>query len=151
MEKSKLAEAIKNSGHSAEVKEGKQYIEVTVPPEKFHSLMKTLREKEEFLFDYMFSLSGVDYGASLGVVYHLRSTNHGHSVVVKTLTNDRQTPVIDTVSDIWRTAEYHEREVFDLLGINFSNHPDLRRFFLEKTAGFPLRKDFSDDVNIVTK
>jgi NADH:ubiquinone oxidoreductase subunit C len=72
-------------------------------------------------------------------------------MVLKARTSDRNNPELDTVSDIWKTAEYHEREVFDLLGIKFNNHPDLRRFFLDKTFGYPLRKDFRDDVNVVTK
>ena len=66
-------------------------------------------------------------------------------------TSDRQHPQFDSVSDIWKTADFHEREVFDLLGIRFSNHPDLRRLFLDNSWGFPLRKDYVDDINIVTK
>jgi NADH:ubiquinone oxidoreductase subunit C len=54
------------------------------------------------------------------------------------------------VCDVWRTAELHEREVYDLLGVKFNNHPDLRRFFLEEGwVGHPLRKDYVDEINIV--
>ena len=74
-----------------------------------------------------------------------------HSIVLKTRTSDRENPQIDSVSDIWQTAEFHEREVYDLLGIKFKNHPDLRRLFLDNSWGFPLRKDYVDDINIVTK
>jgi len=84
-------------------------------------------------------------------VYHLRSTKYNHSVVLKVRTSDRKDPHFDSVSDIWRTADFHEREVFDLLGIKFTNHPDLRRFFLSRSMGFPLRKDYVDDIHIVTK
>jgi NADH:ubiquinone oxidoreductase subunit C len=84
-------------------------------------------------------------------VYHIRSTKYNHSVVIKTRTPDRDNPTIDSVTDIWQTAEYHEREVFDLLGIKFKNHPDLRRLFLSRSWGFPLRKDYVDNINIVTK
>ncbi len=87
----------------------------------------------------------------LVLVYHLRSTKHDHIIVLKTRTSDRETPIFDSVSDIWKTAEFHEREVFDLLGIKFKNHPDLRRLFLDSSWGFPLRKDYVDDINIVTK
>lgn len=151
MDKIQLGEFIKLIGQDIEIKEGKQYIEVTVPPSKLYSLAKQLREREEAQFDYLFCLSGVDYGQDLGVVYHLRSTIFDHVVVLKTRTSDREHPQLDSVADIWKTADFHEREVFDLLGIRFTNHPDLRRLFLDDSWGFPLRKDYVDDINIVTK
>jgi NADH-quinone oxidoreductase subunit C len=151
MDKIQLGEFIKSIDRDLEVKEGKQFVEVTVPPAKLYSLARQLREREEGLFDFLFCLSGVDYGQDLGVVYHLRSTTYDHVVVMKTRTSDREHPEIDSVSDIWKTADFHEREVFDLLGIKFANHPDLRRLFLDSSWGFPLRKDYVDDINIVTK
>jgi NADH-quinone oxidoreductase subunit C len=151
MDKIQLAEFVKSIDKDLEVKEGRQYTEVTVPASKLYSLAKQLREREETKFDFLFCLSGVDYGADLGVIYHLRSTSYDHTIVLKTRTSDRINPFLDSVSDIWRTAEFHEREVFDLLGIKFTNHPDLRRLFLDSSWGFPLRKDYADDINIVTK
>ena len=151
MDKIQLGEFIKSAGKDLEVKEGKQYLEVTVPPAGLHELARTLREKEETQFDFLFCLTGVDYGADLGVIYHLRSTVFEHMVVLKTRTSDRENPVLDSVTDIWQTADFHEREIYDLLGIKFRNHPDLRRLFLDNSWGFPLRKDYVDDVNIVTK
>ena len=151
MDKIQLGEFIKSLNTDLEIKEGKQYLEVTVPPSKIYMLAKQLREKDETRFDFLFCLSGVDYGQDLGVVYHLRSTKFEHVVVLKTRTSDREHPELDSVSDIWKTADFHEREVFDLLGIKFANHPDLRRLFLDKSWGFPLRKDYVDDINIVTK
>jgi NADH-quinone oxidoreductase subunit C len=151
MDKIKLTEFLKSLDPELEIKDGKQFTEVTVPGSKLHSFALQLREKEELLFDFLFCLSGVDYGQDLGVVYHLRSTRYDHVVVVKTRTSDRVNPHIDTVSDIWKTADFHEREVYDLLGIKFTNHPDLRRLFLDNSWGFPLRKDYVDDINIVTK
>jgi NADH:ubiquinone oxidoreductase subunit C len=70
---------------------------------------------------------------------------------LKTKIANRETPVIESVYDIWKAAEYHEREIYDLLGIKFRNHPDLRRFFLDESWGYPLRKDFVDEVNIIEK
>jgi NADH:ubiquinone oxidoreductase subunit C len=70
---------------------------------------------------------------------------------LKTRISDREKPQIDSVVDLWKTADLNEREVYDLLGIKFTNHPDLRRLFLDATWGFPLRKDYVDDINIVTK
>jgi len=151
MDKIELGEFVKSIDKDLEVKEGKQYIEVTVPPSKLYSLSKQLRLREEVKFDFLFCLSGVDYGQDLGVVYHLRSTVYEHVIVLKTRTSDREHPELDSVVDIWNTAEFHEREVYDLLGIKFANHPDLRRLFLDNSWGFPLRKDYVDDINIVTK
>jgi len=151
MNKIQLAEFVKSLDKELEIKEGKQYTEIIVPASKLHSLAKQLRESEEVKFDFLFCLSGVDYGQDLGVVYHLRSTIYGHTRVLKTVTSDRVNPVLDSVSDIWLTADFHEREVYDLLGVKFANHPDLRRLFLDSSWGFPLRKDYVDDINIVTK
>jgi NADH:ubiquinone oxidoreductase subunit C len=151
MDKIQLGDFVKSIGQDLEIKEGKQYIEVTVPPSKLYLLAKELRERDETQFDFLFCLSGVDYGHDLGVVYHLRSTKFDHVVVLKTRTSDREHPQLDSVADIWKTADFHEREVFDLLGIKFTNHPDLRRLFLDSSWGFPLRKDYVDDINIVTR
>jgi NADH:ubiquinone oxidoreductase subunit C len=151
MDKIQLGDFLISLDKDLEIKEGKQFTEVSVPPEKLYSLARMLREREEVQFDFLYCLSGVDYGQDLGVVYHLRSTVYDHSVVLKTRTSDREKPQLDSVSDIWKTADFQEREVFDLLGIKFTNHPDLRRLFLDSTWGFPLRKDYADDINIVTK
>jgi NADH:ubiquinone oxidoreductase subunit C len=151
MDKIQLGEFIKSIDQELDIKEGKQYVEVTVSPSKLYSLAKQLRDKKETQFDFLFCLSGVDYGQDLGVVYHLRSTIYDHVVVIKTRTSDREHPQFDSVSDIWKTADFHEREAYDLLGIRFANHPDLRRLFLDNSWGYPLRKDYVDDINIVSK
>jgi NADH-quinone oxidoreductase subunit C len=151
MDEIQLKEFIKSIDSDLEIIQGKQYTEVILTPDKLYSFAKLLREREEVLFDFLFCLSGVDYGQDLGVVYHLRSTVHKHTIVLKVRTSDREHPQIDSVSDIWKTADFHEREVFDLLGIRFNNHPDLRRLFLDNSWGFPLRQDYVDDINIVTK
>jgi NADH-quinone oxidoreductase subunit C len=148
MDNIKLGEFIKSLGSDLDIKEGKQFTEVTVPPSKLHSLARELRENEETLFDFLVCITGVDYGNDLGVIYHLRSVKYGHSVVIKTRTADREHPQFDSVSDIWEAADLHEREAFDLLGIKFANHPDLRRLFLNSSWGFPLRKDYIDDDTI---
>ena len=151
MDNKQLEDFIKSIDQDLEIKAGKQFTEVIVPLAKLYSLALKLRENEEAQFDFLFNLSGVDYGHDLGVVYHLRSTVHNHSIVLKTRTSDRENPQIDSLSGIWETANLHEREVYDLLGIKFTNHPDLRRLFLDSSWGFPLRKDYVDDINIVTK
>lgn len=151
MDNIKLGEFIKSLDNELDVKQGKQFAEVSVPASKLYSLARQLRESKELNFDFLFCLTGVDYGNDLGVVYHLRSTSFGHTIVLKVRTSDREKPEFHSVADIWKTADFHEREVFDLLGIRFSGHPDLRRLFLDNSWGFPLRKDYVDDINIVTK
>jgi NADH:ubiquinone oxidoreductase subunit C len=151
MDKVQLTELLKSLEPEAEVKEGKQYAEAVVPAQKLYSFARALRENELTHLDYMMCLTGVDWGKEIGVVYHLHSTRHRHTVVLKVKTSDREKPAFDSVCEIWRTAEYHEREVYDLLGIRFNNHPDLRRFFLDSSWGYPLRKDYVDDINIVSK
>ena len=132
--------------------EGSQFLNITVKPEDLYTLMNQLNENEQTHFDYLFCLSGVDWGEELGVVYHLESTTHRHNVVVKVKTKDRENPNLDSVYSIWKTAEFHEREVFDFFGIKFNNHPNLKRLFLtEDWEGFPLRKDYVDEINMVIK
>jgi NADH-quinone oxidoreductase subunit C len=151
MDNAKLSELIRSFDKEIEVKEGKQFLEISVHASNLYRIANQLKENENTFFDFLFCLSGVDYGNDLGIVYHIRSTKYNHSVVIKTRISDRNNPGIDSVTGIWKGAEFHEREVFDLLGIKFKNHPDLRRFFLSKSAGYPLRKDYVDDINIVTK
>ena len=132
--------------------EASQFLNISVLPEYLHQLMTALKNNPETYFDYLFCLSGVDWEPELGVVYHLESTTHRHTIVVKVKTEDRENPVFDSVSDLWRTAEFHEREVFDFFGVKFKNHPNLKRLFLtDEWEGFPLRKDYVDDINMVIK
>jgi NADH-quinone oxidoreductase subunit C len=151
MDKIQLGEFIKSLAVDLEIKEGKQYLEVTVPPSMLHQLARQLHDKKETQFDFLFCITGLDYGSDLGVVYHLRSTVYDHVVVLKSRIPDREHPQIDSLFDIWQSADFLEREVYDLLGIRFTNHPDLRRLFLDNSWGFPLRKDYVDDINIVHK
>ena len=136
---------------NAEVKLGNQYVEITVKADDLHMTAVQLKKVPQLSFDYLICLSGVDYPESMQIVYHLESVAHRHVVVMKVNTSDRLDPKVDTVSDVWQTAKYHEREVYDLLGVKFNNHTDLRRLFLEDGWGFPLRKDYKDEVRIVER
>jgi len=132
--------------------EGSQFLNITVQPKQFYTLMSQLKNAEQTQFNYLFCLTGVDWGEELGVVYHLESTIHRHSIVIKVKTKDRENPNLDSVYDIWATAEFHEREVFDFFGIKFNNHPNLKRLFLTPDwDGYPLRKDYVDEINMVIK
>ena len=135
----------------SEIVEGQQYIEMTVKADVLHETGLSLKQTDELSFDYMICLSGVDYPENMTIVYHLESIKHRHLMVLKVRTADRINPRIDTLSDIWHTAKYHEREVYDLMGVEFNNHTDLRRLFLDDEWGFPLRKDYVDEVRIVER
>ncbi len=102
-----------------------------------------LRDDNEMQFDYLSCLSGVDYNdRTLGIVYHLASMVYNHKIVLKTFYT-RTDPHIQSVSNVWGTANWHEREVFDLFGIIIDEHPDLRRILLpDDWEGNPLRKDY---------
>lgn len=124
--------------------EEKQKLTVTVEPDKLHQLAKELKENKATNFDFLAQLFGVDYGDKLGVVYFLTSTEDmSREVVLKTATDDRSNPLLDSVTDLWGTANFNEREVYAMFGIRFINNPDMRKFFLNQDwDGYPLRKDY---------
>jgi len=123
----------------------KQFPDFIIPSEKLHDLAKQLKENPETLMDYLISLTAIDRKEGFHVVYHLTSTTFRHVVVLRVILADKANPSTPTVSDLWAGAEYYERETFDLFGIKFDNHPDLRRLFLEDDwVGYPLRKDYKD-------
>ncbi len=132
--------------------EGSEFLTVTVPKEQLHEVCSQLKSNPELKFDYAFCITGMDWGEELGVIYHLESTEFRHAIVVKVTTDDRENPVLDSVCDIWRTSEFHELEIYDFFGIKFNNHPKLRRLFLTPDwDGFPLRKDYVDEANMIVK
>lgn len=111
---------------------------------------KSLYQVAEFLkstagldFDYLNDLTAVDYLDYLEVVYHLTSLKHNHSLVLKTRCYEREKPIVSSVVSLWRAADFQEREVYDLMGITFEGHPNLKRLLLwEGFAGHPLRRDY---------
>lgn len=151
LNKQELSEFILKLVPEATFSEGTQLMEVTVPANQVLALAKELKNQDETAYDYLISLTAVDFTTHLTVVYHLDSTKFRQLIVLKVVLNDRENPVVDSVSSVWTTAEFHEREVFDLFGIRFNNHPNLKRLFLEDDYGFPLRKDFRDEVNIIER
>ncbi len=129
-----------------------QYPTLIVPAEILAELMSLLREDIEFQMDYLVLITGVDYKTRLGCTYLLKSTTNSTSLVVKVIDIDRDQPKVKSVSRLWPTADFHEREIYDLLGIHFEGHPDLRRIFLDDHwVGHPLRKDYSDEVNVIER
>jgi len=151
MEIEKLKEKITAKFEGVEFEEqGSQFLNVIIPPDQLKPLALFLRNDPELSFDFLFCLTGVDWLTHLMVVYHLTSLDHRHTIVTKVKIPDRENPAVETVCDIWKTAEFHEREVYDLFGIKFNNHPDLRRILLDEDwKGYPMRKDYKDEANIV--
>jgi NADH:ubiquinone oxidoreductase subunit C len=109
-----------------------------------------LRTNPDLTFDYLFCLTCVDWKTHLTMVYHLESTKDRHQLVIK-VKLERDKPEIQTVSHIWKTAEFHEREVYEMFGVNFLNHPDLRLLILPDgwEGKNPMRKDYEDPVNLI--
>jgi len=116
-------------------------------PLEIDKLSLFLRDSSELLFDSLMNLSGVDEIKAnlLSVYYHLESTKLKHKITLKVST-DRNKPEVSTVTEVWKGADWHEREAYDLFGIIFLNHPDLRRILMpyDWDAGYPLRKDYEN-------
>lgn len=130
--------------------ESGEWLNMNIPVADFLTTAQTLRNNPELCFDYLFCETCVDWKTHLTMVYHMESTKHRHIIVIK-VQLDRNKPEIETVSHIWRTAEFLEREVYEMFGVNFLNHPDLRLLILPDgwEGKNPLRKDFEDPVNMI--
>ena len=126
------------------------WVNTQINPADWLLLAGQLRNDTGLYFDYLFCLTCIDFKTHLTMVYHLTSTTHRHTIVIKSKL-DRNKPEIETVSHIWRTAEFHEREVYELYGVNFLHHPDLRLLILPDgwEGRNPMRKDYEDPVNII--
>ena len=149
MTNDELKENITKIAPAATYEDGGEWVNLYILPDAWKEFAKLLRTTAGLEMDFLFSVSCIDWKTHLTMVYHFTSTIYRHSIVVK-VKLDRQDPKIETVSDIWRTAEFHEREVYDLFGVIFINHPDLRRLFLtDEWVGWPLRKDYEDPVNMI--
>jgi NADH-quinone oxidoreductase subunit C len=133
---------------------------ISVNPLEVDKICFFLRDVPSLGFDSLMNLSGVDEangakttdesgnsiitGGNLSVYYHLDSIAVGHKVTIKALT-DREKPEVASVTDVWRCADWHEREAYDMFGIIFLNHPDLKRILMpyDWEDSYPLRKDFT--------
>jgi NADH-quinone oxidoreductase subunit C len=117
---------------------------VTVRPQAIRDVCRYLCDDPDLRFDSLSNESGVDYknDGEIEVVYHLYSYTYRHLAVLKVRT-PRDNAVVPSVESIWKAAIWLEREIFDLLGVAFTDHPDLRRLLMpEDWVGYPLRKDF---------
>ncbi len=130
---------------------------VELPREQLLSVCRALRDESAFAFEQLIDVCGVDYlqygngvwtGPRFAVVYHLLSVKNNHRVRLRTFV-DGEVPMVPSVIDIWNSANWFEREAFDLFGIVFDGHPDLRRILTDYGfIGHPFRKDFPLSGNV---
>jgi len=151
MEKDQLVAVLTELFPALEINTTGESLRIKTEPGFIRQLAMTLRDDQRLRFDYLYNLYGVDREDRFSIIYGLESTLFTHSLVIETDLSDHDHPVIDTLSDLWKTAEYQEREVYDLMGVTFTNHPDPRRLFLEDGWGFPLRKDYKDEINFIER
>lgn len=135
---------------AATFEEGGEWLTINIEPKDWLPLAQQFRNDDSLYFDYLFCLTCIDWKTHLTMVYHLSSVKHRHNIVIKSKL-DRSNPEIETISHIWKTAEFHEREVYEMFGVNFLNHPDLRLLILPDgwEGRNPLRKDFEDPINMI--
>lgn len=118
---------------------------ITIPAEKNAEICDYLFRHQQTYFDFLSCLTGIDNGKNentMEVLYHLSSIPYNMQICLS-VELPRENPTLKTVSHIWKSANWHEREAFDLLGIHFEGHPDLRRILMPADwEGYPLRKDY---------
>jgi len=127
-----------------------EWLNINIDAKDWLSFATQLRNEDSLFFNYLFCLTCIDWKTHLTMVYHLSSTKYRHNIVIKSKL-DRNNPAIESVSHIWRTADFHEREVYEMFGVNFLNHPDLRLLILPDgwEGKNPMRKDFEDPINMI--
>jgi NADH-quinone oxidoreductase subunit C len=114
-------------------------VNLWVAPESIAQICRSL--KEDWSLDFLVAVTGVDLIESFEIVYHLNSISRNRSLVVKTRIYDREAPSLPSVFEVWQGADLQEREVWDLMGISFSGHPNMRRILTwEGFPGHPLQK-----------
>ncbi len=116
-----------------------------IPPERVVDICRFLKDEPRTACNYLSNITGTDFKDYMQVAYHLVGLETGVKVFLKT-DIPRENPEIDSVTGVWPGADWHERENYDMLGIRFRGHPDLRRILTwEGYEGYPLRKDFVDE------
>ena len=121
--------------------------QVWVRPERILEAVKFLKEEPGLDLTYLSAISAVDYVDHFELIYHLTSFEHNHTAVIKAKVYGRDDPSIPSIVSVWQGADLQEREIWDLMGVRFPGHPNLKRIMLwEGFQGHPLRKDFQDVV-----
>jgi NADH/F420H2 dehydrogenase subunit C len=115
---------------------------VVIARDSLYKVAEFLRYDDEYAFNYLNYLTAIDYYDYFEIVYQITSLKYNHTTIIKTRCN-RDDPSVPSVTKLWRGADFQERETFDLLGIIFEGHPNLKRIVLwEGFQGYPLRKDY---------
>ncbi|MCX7770426.1 MAG: NADH-quinone oxidoreductase subunit C [Proteobacteria bacterium] len=144
MERLELINILKNCEFKIDAYEGIDCVTVLVPKESLFSFLKLLKEDERLKFNMIADITAVDYPEQkprFELVYHIFSIANNIRIRVKSRVEEGDS--VESVTSLWKGAEWLEREVFDMFGINFKNHPDLRRILMtEDFKYYPLRKDF---------
>ena len=135
---------------AAVFEEGGEWLNILIPPGEWLRFAQDLYKDETLFFNYLFCLTCIDWKTHLTMVYHLRSKTQKHEMVVKAKL-DTQSPKITSVASLWKTAIFHEREVYEMFGVDFTGHPDLRLLILPDgwEGKNPMRKDFEDAENMI--
>ncbi len=150
MNKEELKKYLNEYFSEYKITESADFPELHVPGKDLIKVLTALKESPATSFDYLFCETAIDRNPEFEVVYHISSTKFRHDLVVKSLLEDRENPVIESVYPLWMAAELYENEIYDMFGILFTSHPNLRRIMLtDEWVGYPLRKDYSDEKMIV--
>lgn len=132
------------------IDESKEKISIQVEKDKWIQVATTLFNQDSLAFDFLSLLTCVDRIEYFEMVYLLTSYKYHQDIKVKIKIADKENPQIDSVSHIWLGANLQECEVYDMFGIIFNGHPDLKRIFLDDSwVGFPLRKNYHDEINMI--
>ena len=144
---SQWIEVLQANGIASEVlPSGDEYQNLRVPPDQIVSCLACLKDSPLTRANLLMAVTGSDLTDAFEVLYHVHSLLLGTSIMIKARITDRANPTIDSVCSIHLGANYHEREIFDLFGISFKNHPNMKRILLpEHWKGHPLRKDYVMD------
>lgn len=134
---------------------------IIIPENQIDVVCLFLRNNSDLMFDSLVNLSAVDdfngtkikddqgnevmQGGTISIYYHLESIKFKHKLLLKVITN-RDNPEVNSVTSVWNSANWHEREAYDMFGVKFKNHPDLRRILMpyDWEFGYPLRKDYQN-------
>jgi NADH-quinone oxidoreductase subunit C len=136
-----VADKLKQQFPSEIIESDRDYI--VVKPETITAIISFFKTAPDFEFDFLNGITAVDYFDYVEVVYHLTSMKHNRSLVVKTRCPGRDNLAVPSIVSLYRGANFQEREIYDLMGIKFEGHPNMKRLFLwDGFEGHPLRKDY---------
>ena len=121
--------------------------EILIDPQKVDEVCEYMKTSSGLEFDFLNSITAVDYVEYFEVIYHITSFPHNHQAILKVRVYGREEPTLPSVCTVWPGANFQEREIFDLMGLSFKGHPNLKRIMLwEGFPGHPHRRDFEDVV-----